>query len=163
MKIGEGVEWAVHLCGVLGVVPDGHTLPAGRLAEFHELPPDYLAKHLQALSRAGIVTASRGVKGGYRLAKPAANITLLDITLAIEGSETAFQCTEIRQQGPCAAAPAACKHHCQIAKVFLDAETQWRRSLASVTVADIIRTAASESFDRERRRTFQSWLNSAVK
>jgi Rrf2 family protein len=163
MKIAEGVEWAVHLCGVLGVVPVGFGLPASRLAEFHELPPAYLAKHLQALSRAGIVTASRGVKGGYRLSKPAANITLLDITLAIEGSETAFQCTEIRQQGPCAAAPAACKHHCLIAKAFLDAETQWRRSLASVTVADIIRTAASESFDRERRRTFQSWLNSAVK
>lgn len=128
-----------------------------------ELPPDYLAKHLQALSRAGIVKANRGVNGGYRLAKAAANITLLDITLAIEGSEPAFRCTEIRQQGPCAAAPAACKHHCLIAKAFLDAETQWRRSLASVTVADIITTATSESFDRERRRTFQSWMNGAVK
>jgi Rrf2 family protein len=163
MRIAEGVEWAVHLCGVLGVVPDGFDLPASRLAEFHELPPAYLAKHLQALSRAGIVTASRGVSGGYRLSKPAANITLLDITLAIEGSEPAFRCTEIRQQGPCAAAPAACKHHCPIAKAFLDAETQWRKALASVTVADIIRTAVSESFDKERRRTFQAWLNGAVK
>ena len=108
MRIAEGVEWAVHLCGVLGVVPAGFDLPAGRLAEFHELPRAYLAKHLQALSRAGIVRANRGVSGGYRLAKPAANITLLDITLAIEGSEPAFRCTEIRQQGPCAAAPAAC-------------------------------------------------------
>ncbi len=86
MRIAEGVEWAVHLCGVLGVVPAGFDLPAGRLAEFHELPPAYLAKHLQALSRAGIVTANRGVSGGYRLAKPATKITLLDITLAIEGS-----------------------------------------------------------------------------
>jgi Rrf2 family protein len=163
MRLAEGVEWAVHLCGVLGVVPDGYTLPAGRLAEFHELPPDYLAKHLQALSRAGIVTGSRGVSGGYRLAKPARSITLLDITLAIEGSEPAFRCTEIRQRGPCAAAPAACKQHCPIAKAFLDAETQWRRALASVTVADIIRTAASESFDKGRRRTFQYWLNGAVK
>jgi Rrf2 family protein len=163
MRIGEGVEWAIHLCGVLGVVPDGHTLPAGRLAEFHDLPPDYLAKHLQALSRAGIVTATRGVSGGYRLAKPARSITLLDITLAIEGSEPAFRCTEIRQQGPCALGPAACKHHCAIAKAFLDAETQWRRVLASISVADIIRTATSASFDKERRRTFQAWLNDAVK
>jgi Rrf2 family protein len=128
-----------------------------------ELPPAYLAKHLQALSRAGIVTASRGVSGGYCVAKPAAKITLLDITLAIEGSEPAFRCTEIRQQGPCAAAPAACKQHCAIAKAFLNAETQWRKARASISVADIIRTAASESFDEERRRTFQAWLNGAMK
>lgn len=163
MRIAEGVEWAVHLCGVLGVVPPGLGLPAGRLAEFHDLPPAYLAKHLQALSRAGIVTANRGASGGYRLAKPAAKITLLDITLAIEGPEPAFRCTEIRQQGPCAAAPSACKHACAIAKAFADAETQWRKALASISVADIITTAASESFDRERRRTFQAWLNGAVK
>jgi Rrf2 family protein len=163
MRIAQGVEWAVHLCGVLGVVPEGRTLPAGRLAEFHDLPPDYLAKHMQALSRAGIVTASRGISGGYRLAKPARSITLLDITLAIEGSEPAFRCTEIRRQGPCAAPSAACKQLCPIAHAFLVAETQWRKALASVTVADIIRTAASESFDKARRRTFQDWLNEAVK
>jgi Rrf2 family protein len=163
MRIGEGVEWAIHLCAVLGAVPDGHTLPAGRLAEFHDLPPDYLAKHLQALSRARIVTASRGVIGGYRLAKPARSITLLDITLAIEGSEPAFRCTEIRQRGPCAAGPGACKQQCAIAKAFLDAETQWRRSLASVTVADMATAAVRESFDKERRRKFQAWLNDAVK
>ena len=163
MRIAEGVEWAVHLCAVLGVVPDGFGLPAGRLAEFHELPPAYLAKHLQALSRAGIVTANRGVTGGYRLARPARSITLLDVTLAIEGSEPAFRCTEIRQQGPCAAAPAACKQLCAIAQAFFNAETQWRKALASVTVADMIRTAASESFDKARRRAFQDWLNDAVK
>lgn len=163
MRIAEGVEWAVHICAVLGAVPAGFGLPAGRLAEFHELPPAYLAKHLQALSRAGIVTASRGVSGGYRLAKPPSKITLLDITLAIEGSEPAFRCTEIRQQGPCAAAPAACKQHCAIAKAFLDAETQWRKALASVSVADMMRTAVAESFDKERRHAFQAWMNSAVK
>ena len=146
------------------VVPAGFDLPAGWLAEFHELPPAYLAKHLQALSRAGIVTANRGVSGGYRLAKPAANITLLDITLAIEGSEPAFRCTEIRQRGPCAAVPSACKQRCAITKAFLaDAEMQWRKALASISVADIVRTAASESFDKERRRTFQAWLNGAMK
>lgn len=163
MRIGEGVEWAVHLCAVLGVVPDGCTLPGGRLAEFHDLPRDYLAKHLQALSRAGIVTASRGASGGYRLAKPPASITLLDITLAIEGLEPAFRCTEIRRRGPCAATPATSKQICAIAQAFAVAEARWRDALASVSVADVMRTAASESFDKARRRTFQDWLNGAVK
>jgi Rrf2 family protein len=163
MRIAEGVEWAVHLCGVLGVVPAGFGLPASRLAEFHELPPAYLAKHLQALSQARIVTATVGASGGYRLARPPSKITLLDITLAIEGSEPAFRCTEIRQRGPCAAEPAACKHHCAIAAAFQDAEAQWRKALASVSVADMIRTAASESFDKARRRIFQDWLKGALK
>jgi len=163
MRIAEGVEWAVHLCAVLGAVPDGFGLSAGRLAEFHELPPAYLAKHLQALSRAGIVTANRGVSGGYRLAKPPTGITLLDITLAIEGSESAFRCTEIRRQGPCAATPATSRQRCAIAKAFLHAETQWRKVLASVSVADMMATAAGESFDKVRKRVFQDWLNSAMK
>jgi Rrf2 family protein len=163
MRIAEGVEWAVHLCGVLAVVPDGYTLAGGRLAEFHDLPSDYLAKQLQALSRAGIVTANRGVSGGYRLAKPAKTITLLDIAMAIEGSEPAFRCTEIRRRGPCAATPSASKRLCAIAEAFQVAETKWREALASVTVADIVRTAVSESFDKDRRRTFQDWLNGALK
>jgi Rrf2 family protein len=163
MRIAEGVEWAVHLCGVLAVVPHGYTLPAGRLAEFHDLPSAYLAKHLQALSRAGIVTASRGVSGGYRLAKSADSITLLDITLAIEGSEPAFRCTEIRRRGPCASPPATCKRQCPIARAFVLAETKWREALASVTVADIVKTATSEAFDKDRRRVFQDWLNGAMK
>ena len=45
---------------------------ATRLAEYHGVPAPYLAKHLQALSRAGIVESSPGPRGGYRLARPAA-------------------------------------------------------------------------------------------
>src|SRR5438552_4655204 len=109
MRMSDGVEWAVHLCGVLAAAPEGRGLPAAKLAEFHELPPAYLAKHLQALSHAGIVTADRGVKGGYRLGRVPAKISLLDIVLAIEGPQPAFRCTEIRQRGPCPTPPSACR------------------------------------------------------
>jgi Rrf2 family protein len=97
MRISEGVEWAVHLCGVLAAAPEGRGLLRAKLAEFHDLPPAYLAKHLQALSRAGIVTAGRRVKSGYRLGRAPSRISLV---LAIEGVEPAFRCTEIRQRGP---------------------------------------------------------------
>ena len=46
--MSDGVEWAIHCCTMLAVLPDGEALPAARLAEFHEVPPAYLAKHLQA-------------------------------------------------------------------------------------------------------------------
>lgn len=162
MRISDGVEWAIHLCGVLAAAPEGRGVPGARLAEFHELPPAYLAKHLQALSRAGIVAADRGVKGGYRLGRAAAKISLLDIVLAIEGPQPAFRCTEIRQRGPCPAPQSACRKACPIARAFHDAEAAWRKSLAEVTVADMNAAAAAESFDDKRRRQFRAWLTDAL-
>src|SRR4051794_29745239 len=105
MQLGEGVEWALHSCVLLALLPSDKTLPAARLAEAHALAPAYLAKHLQALSNAGVVTSVPGRRGGYRLARPPADITLLEVVEAIEGDDGAFRCTEIRRRGP-AAVPA---------------------------------------------------------
>src|SRR5881392_2325010 len=102
MQLGEGVEWAIHACTLLAVVPPDRTLPASRLAEYHGVPPAYLAKHLQALAQAGIVESVPGRRGGYRLAKPADEITVLDVVLAVEGDRSSFRCTEIRRRGPVA-------------------------------------------------------------
>jgi len=87
---------------------------------------------------------------------------LLDIVLAIEGPQPAFRCTEIRQRGPCAAPPSACRKACPIARAFLAAETAWRQSLAEVTMADMNAAAAAESFDEKRRRQFRDWLAAAM-
>jgi|SRR6185437_1279343 len=163
MRISDGVEWAIHLCGVLAAVPEGRGVPGARLAEFHDLPPAYLAKHLQALSRAGIVAADRGVKGGYRLGRAAAKISLLDIVIAIEGPQPAFRCAEIRQRGPCPAPPSACRKACPIARAFLTAEAAWRKALAGVTVADMNEAAVTESFDDKRRQQFRTWLAEALR
>src|SRR3954452_19316705 len=100
MRMSDGVEWGVHVCTLLAALPSDGALPAARLAEFHGVPPAYLAKHLQALARAGIITSTHGPKGGYRLAKPARQITLLEVVDAIEGAEPSFRCSEIRRPGP---------------------------------------------------------------
>jgi Rrf2 family protein len=138
MQLGQGVEWAVHCCTVLALVPPEQTLPAARLAEYHGIPPAYLAKHLQALANAGIVESTAGRKGGYRLARPAKHITLLDIVDAVEGTEPAFRCTEIRRRGPAHVAAREYRAPCAIARVMLDAEAAWRAHLERVTVADLL-------------------------
>jgi len=77
MKLSQGVEWGLHCCVVLGqaIAP----VPTARLAEFHGVSQTYLAKHLQALARAGLVRSTQGQVGGYELVRPAADITLLDV------------------------------------------------------------------------------------
>jgi Rrf2 family protein len=137
MRLGEGVEWALHCCVLLAAVPPGDTVPAGRLAEYNQVPPAYLAKHLQALSRAGVVETVAGPRGGYRLARPPADITVLDVVEAVEGEESAFRCTEIRQQGPCGIAPDRAIKACGIAVTMHAAEAAWRSVLRDRTIADL--------------------------
>jgi len=55
MKLSYGVEWGVHVCTLLAVLPADAALPAARLAEYHGVPSAYMAKHLQALARAGVL------------------------------------------------------------------------------------------------------------
>ena len=141
MAISEGVEWSCHACAVLAALPKGMALSASALAAFHELPSAYMAKHLQALSRAGIVRSVRGPKGGYRLARPANEITLWDVRQAIEGTSPDFVCQDIRRKGPCSDLGAASKP-CAVAAAFWAAERAAQQTLSSVTIAQIAQGVA---------------------
>ena len=68
MRINKGVEWAGHACALLVPLWPDKGLPLSALAEFHALPEPYMAKQMQALARAGIVTGGRGRSGFYTLA-----------------------------------------------------------------------------------------------
>lgn len=140
MKLSDGVEQAIHSVTMLsGLAPDG-LLSAAALAEFHGVSPSYLLKHLQALSGAGIVRTLPGPRGGYRLARPTSQITLLDIVLAVEGPGPAFRCQEIRRRGPNplhADSPMLARP-CRINAAMLRAEQAYRAELKRVTIADIL-------------------------
>jgi Rrf2 family protein len=137
--MSDTVEWALHCCTVLGALPSDQALPAARLAEFHDVPPAYLAKALQALTTAGITESRPGPFGGYRLARPPADISVLEVVLAVDGADTAFQCREIRQRGPAASdAPGAYRRRCGIARTMWRAEDAWRAELAATSIGDLI-------------------------
>jgi Rrf2 family protein len=155
MKMSGGVEWAVHCCVVLSQASD--PVPAQRLAEFHGISRTYLAKHLQQLSRAGLVRSVEGRVGGYALTRPAEQVSVLDIVLAIEGGAPAFRCTEIRQNGPLAATGEACKRPCGVARVMHSAEQAWRASLEAVTVADLAATVQADS-GPDALPSIRTWL-----
>jgi Rrf2 family protein len=150
MSLSEGVEWSLHCAWLLAHVPAGEALPSRRMAEFYGLPSAYLSKLLKSLVRAGILDATTGPRGGFRLARPPGDITVLDIMEAVEGGGPLFKCTEIRQRGPVPASPADCRRPCGIAKVMHDAERTWRTQLAATTVADLVSQASSGSAGRAR-------------
>ncbi len=162
MKLNEGVEWSIHSCALIAALPEDAALPARKLAEYFELPEAYLAKSLQQLSSAGIVSTKKGPGGGYRLAKPASDITLLDIVEAIDGRSPCLQCTEIRRRGPTGVADTAYKKPCGIARAMLRAEKAWRTELAKVSLLEILRKGLHESPKTQQAKAVK-WFEDALR
>ena len=149
--MSEGVEWTLHCCVTLGWLETDEPVSTAKLAATFELPPAYLNKRLQALVRAGILASTPGVRGGFRLARPPEKITLMEVVAAIEGTENAFRCTEIRQRGAGAERPAhEFQRQCVITTAMRKAELAWRRELASQTLADMMVAAPQAAAERTR-------------
>ncbi|NUS04126.1 MAG: Rrf2 family transcriptional regulator, partial [Nonomuraea sp.] len=90
--------------------------------------------------------------GGFSLARPPALITLMDVVAAVEGSDEAFRCTEIRQRGAGTEAPAReFARPCGVAAAMRRAELAWRRELAAQTIADLMTAAPATAPTRTRR------------
>ena len=57
-----------------------------------QISDSYLEQLVRKLKKAGLVTSVRGAQGGYRLAKPAGEISVGDVLRALEGSIEAVSC-----------------------------------------------------------------------
>jgi Rrf2 family protein len=157
MRLSEGVEWGLHCAVLLAVMPPDTALPTGRLAEFHGVPVAYLAKHLQAMSRAGILVAGTGPRGGYRLARQPADVSALDVVEAIDGEDAAFECLEIRRRGPTAVPAREYRTMCGIHRVMVEADAVWRAELARTSLADLAAGVARDASPNAMGK-FGTWL-----
>jgi Rrf2 family transcriptional regulator, cysteine metabolism repressor len=61
-------------------------VPISHVAESRGMPVQFLEQLFSTLRRAGLLTSQRGAKGGYQLARPAAEITVLEIVQALDGT-----------------------------------------------------------------------------
>lgn len=143
-----GVEWALH-CVALAAQADG-LVRRETFARHYALPEAYLAKQLRTLVRAGILVAGSGPRGGYRLARAAEEITVLEVVEAIDGSARPFGCQEIRRQGVSAATPEECRRPCTIDAMMARAHNAWRASLRELTISDIVRRTPRSVRQRNR-------------
>ena len=161
MRMSQGVEWSIHCLSVLAFLPEGRALSASRLAEFHDVPAPYLTKHLQALVRAGILDSLPGPRGGFRLNRAPADVTLLDVFEALEGPEPAFRCNEIRQRGPSAIGKKCYPRPCGISAAFAKADTAWRAVLRASTLQQLIEDMPRLVDPRQLKKS-AAWLDDAL-
>lgn len=89
--LSQTTEYALRAMSVLAFKPDDLT-PTPSLAESTKVPANYLAKVLQLLAAAELIVGRRGVGGGYRLARPASQITLLEVVRAVTTVERIRTC-----------------------------------------------------------------------
>jgi Rrf2 family protein len=84
MRVSAKVDYAIRALAELAAAPQG-PVKAERLAAAQEIPPAFLENILLELRRAELVVGQRGPEGGYRLAKPAGEVSLADVIRAVEG------------------------------------------------------------------------------
>lgn len=151
MKLPVSTEWLLHCATTLALLDAGDTASAARLAQYYDLPAPYLAKQLQSLVRAGILSATTGPQGGFRLARPAGEITLLEIVEAVDGARSPYECREIRRQGAGALPAESCTEPCLLAAKMAEAHEAWRQTLVASSLADIVAGLPASTPDRTRR------------
>ena len=93
-KAEYGVRLMVELGRRAGDGSVGESAPValGTVADSESLPLSYLEHLVAKLREAGLVTSVRGAHGGYRLARPATDIKMLDVVQALEGPITPMEC-----------------------------------------------------------------------
>ena len=97
------------------------------------------------MSRAGLLESVSGPGGGYRLARPATDISVLDVVEAIDGSMPAFRCAEIRRRGPAARPAREYRVPCAIHTAMNRADAAWRNELRGVSLADLMGEVVAHS------------------
>ncbi len=83
MRLSRATQYAI--LSMAQLKPDGEPVPCSTLAKLGDMPDRFLLQVLRNLTTAELVKSTRGINGGYRLARPATDISLLDIIEAIEG------------------------------------------------------------------------------
>ena len=107
----------------------------GQIAQEKSIPPSFLAKIVSQLSVAGLLQTSRGARGGVSLAKPAENISLLDVVEAIDGPILLNDCVTN-------ATTCSYDDDCPLKDVWCDAQKMLVDRLAKANFAQLVQVAA---------------------
>jgi Rrf2 family protein len=109
LELTKRGDYAVRAMVALASAPPGTLLSVPRMAEEMGIPVRFLPQVMGDLARAGLVTSATGRAGGYRLARPASAVSLLDVVEAVEGDSRRRTC--ILRGVPCGIDGTTCAVH----------------------------------------------------
>jgi Rrf2 family protein len=90
MNLNKSVTYGMIAMGYIAKNTDGHSIPSEEIAKEFDIPNEFLVKIMSQLAHAGLLRSKRGPQGGFSLAKPAKEISLLDIIEGVEGLANKF-------------------------------------------------------------------------
>ena len=105
-------------------------LSARRIANAMGIPVRFLPQVLADLQRAGLVEASAGRSGGYKIARDATEVSLLEVIEAVEGDSRRRSC--VLRGGPCGE-----DGNCDVHDIFFEGQEALRGTFARATMAEI--------------------------
>jgi len=114
------------------------------IARRYEIPPELLAKVMQALSRKEIVVSIPGPTGGYRLERSASDISIGEIIEAVDGPLAIAQCWESDGLSGCQQA-----QHCHLRGPLAQIQEEITLLLQRMTLADVCVSQPPEVTPRE--------------
>jgi Rrf2 family protein len=136
---GAGAEYALH--SLLILATSDAPISVVDLARFQQIPERYLAKVFTRLKDARLVVGTEGIAGGFALARPAADIRVVEVLDAVDPDRKLFACADIRHnctlfgETPPEWATAG---SCRIDLFMTEAERTLREFLAAKTLADLV-------------------------
>ena len=95
LKFSKKAEYSIIALKHMLNQPEGTVTSAKEISTRYNIPNEILAKILQLLSREGLLISSKGVRGGYLLAKGGDNITLTEILEVVEGPLGIVDCMSV--------------------------------------------------------------------
>jgi Rrf2 family protein len=153
MQFSKSTDYALHALLHLGRSERRNNVGIKELSATLGVSESYLSKIMSKLRQDGIVRAVPGVNGGYELARPAEQITFLDVIQVIEGRQQLFECSNSnsRQHRLLAEEEAAQrdqerpgKSECLVEKVMDGAEQHLHQYLREHTIQSVL----DEAFKR---------------
>ncbi len=131
-KLSKKVDYGLILLGRFYAGRQGeHSSSARELAERFNLPQPMVANVLKDLAAGGILTSTRGVQGGYALARDAARISLWDVVQVLDGPFGLMECTG---EAPSCERQDGCSMHNPIQRVH----ERFQQFMAGFTLEEIM-------------------------
>src|SRR6201989_790995 len=145
MLFSTKAEYGVRLMIELGRQPGSTPISLNSVAEAERLSLSYLEHLVAKLRKAGLVTSTRGAHGGYRLAKPAAEITMDAVVQALEGQIAPMECFHEAPEGR-----VLCSHEgdgdrsCSTKLLWTRVQNGVNKALAGTTLAELVEVSAPQ-------------------